>query len=381
MKKIILIILLFLGFLPDWKNNKLLLVGPSNALAQSYGDEGGNYESMYQTLGDLFGVPVVNSTRDPSGNILLVLSDGSLYNPVAFEISAPAINVIAQTMPDIFPPELPYPTPDQFMNMSSFLYYVTVLQAQENSSGPPPDHPVEPDCPPAAQQAGGKAKQVYTLPQVQDALTNPALFPPPPADGSLAHEMGFSLRREADGTIAQPVIQDLGGGLTGGIYNYMNSIADYHTHPNSTLGPSAVDLLSLASKPNGYASNLTVSYSRANDGTTYAMVITDPQKAMDFKAAHQNDTLNRRWNTNTEIGQQFKQVEDYFLYAGMSPQGAYERAIAATMEDSGIILTKALPGSLTFSKVGTARIVNSDGSLATTSEGQPAYRTVDCPPN
>ncbi|MFC4141824.1 hypothetical protein [Pedobacter mendelii] len=356
-------------------------MGPSNALAQSYGDEGGNYESMYQALGDLFGIPVVNSTRDPSGNILLVLSDGSVYNPIAFEISAPAINVIAQTMPDIFPPEIPYPTPDQFMNMSSFLYYVTVLQAQESSSGPPPDHPVEPDCPPAAQQAGVKAKDVYAIPQVQDALANPALFPPPPTDGSAPHEMGFSLRREADGTIAQPVIQDLGGGYGGGLYNYMNSIADYHTHPNSAFGPSATDLISLASKPTGNASNLTVSYSRANDGTTYAMVIADTAKASAFYRANQGNLIGTNWDPESEVGIKFRQVRDYFTSVGMASEGAYERAIAATLEDSGIILTKALPGSLKFAKVGAERIINPNGSLANTSDGQPAYRTIDCPPN
>ncbi len=235
------------------------------------------------------------------------------------------------------------------------------------------------ECPPdpcdqAAQAAGTAATNLFNNVEVQSKLLQTGSVVPG------FPESGFSIRQSAtDGSISTSAIET-GTPNSVNITNYQNSIADVHVHANSNYPPSATDIFSLAEISFfGDPPNLNTSFVVGNDGTQYAITVTDQSKMTAFYNQMNGavDPVTNNMNPTTALGQIFENSYDYFLnQMNYSPRDAFERATAAILEDSGISLLKAPPISppatnSDFKKIGVDKSTDSNGNTT--------FNASDCP--
>ncbi len=171
-------------------------------------------------------------------------------------------------------------------------------------------------------------------------------------------EQAFSIRK-SNKTYSTSPIQNLGA-TGGGIINYSNSVASFHTHPSSNA-PSAQDIIGL-----GYMrsinSGFETSYVKTADGDMYAITISDSAAAQSFYNSFKGavNSVNE-WDTNSSIGKDFARVRDSYVNSGKSVEEAYDHATAYVLNNSGITLLKAPNGSNDFTKIGTTKNVDENG--------------------
>jgi hypothetical protein len=154
--------------------------------------------------------------------------------------------------------------------------------------------------------------------------------------------------------------------------NYIPS-AMLHSHPSGVYAnPSAGDIYGLAGL---YTSINTVktSYIVAADGTTYAMVVTDPTALATFLASYPASTnqSNDSFYPLSAMDNLYQAAYKSFTNSGLSDAIAVERANAVVMAEAGINLLKAPANSTDFKQIQGTKTVDSNGNSTFTQS--------DCP--
>jgi hypothetical protein len=226
-----------------------------------------------------------------------------------------------------------------------------------------------------------KNQQTFVKNQINDPylankLSNVKASLQPP---NTSIESGFGIYKISTGNnVATPIVTGTSTNLTVTIGfgtsdpNYTPS-AVLHTHPSSGYAnPSAGDIYGLASL---YTSinTVTTSYIVAADGTTYAMVVTDPTELAEFLTAYPASTnqLNDSFNPGSPMQKLYKDAYDSFTNSGLSDATAEERANAVVMAEAGINLLKAPANSTDFKQIQGTQIIDSYGNSTFTKS--------DCP--
>jgi hypothetical protein len=137
-----------------------------------------------------------------------------------------------------------------------------------------------------------------------------------------------------------------------------------HSHPSSGYAnPSAGDIYEFAGL---YTSinTVTTSYVLAADGTSYAMVVTDPDALATFLATYPASTnqLNDSFYPGSAMQKLYKDAHDSFTNAGLSDAVAEERANAVVMAEAGINLLKAPANSTDFKQIQGTKVQDSNGN-------------------
>lgn len=220
-----------------------------------------------------------------------------------------------------------------------------------------------------AKAAGAQATSTLNSSSVQGAINQSLQLPT-----ALGQEAFFTITKDANGTIsASTAAVGTAWGVSG--FNYSNSIADFHTHPNSNYPPGGADIITFLRDRLDGSPNLETSFIQTQNGTTYALQVTDASLMEDFFNDFSGSVKDGNWDGNSTVGMMFKDAEDAFKSQGLSVTDAFARATAYIAERAGLTLLKAdatqtpfLPDS--FSKIG----VNT-----TTENGEFKYQVADCP--
>lgn len=366
MKKLLLLLFLFFGLIPIYKNGKLKISSFQLTYAQTWGEENNGSYNIYKALSDYYGMDIIGSHTNSNGIVVFDLANGDLFygtlDPVEVRPFIDAgLQDLVNDFPDIDPITLP--SADSFNSFPEFLIFYNAFRSSQSSSQPPPPPPSNP-CDQASQNAGTAVNTLYDNAALQNVLNS--LYPIPISSA----EQGTSITQDPiTGQISSNPIES--GGPNGLSINIdPNAIADIHTHPNSNYPPSAtdiksmVDLIFLGDEP-----NLQTSYVITNDGTLYALQVTDPSLITAFYN-NMTTTVNPNTNNyypNSSYGNDFRNVYEAFLNQGENERNSFERAMAYTLRNSGITLLKAesvSPPALNsaFKKIGVEAATNSNGN-------------------
>jgi hypothetical protein len=218
------------------------------------------------------------------------------------------------------------------------------------------------DCSDEAQSRGSDATGLYNNTSVKNQINGGGLFP-----SGNTNEHGFLIN--ADGTtITAGSIQDMGSSNNGTLKGASSSTIGFlHTHPNDNYPPSVTDILTLAGAGTNGLVNIDTSYVITQNGTSYALVITDSTKAADFYNNFKNDIApDGYWEAGSTPSDNYNAAYNSFIAQGYADTEAVTRAQAYVLQDSGIMLFQAPSGSTTLSKIGTVK----DGTT---------FDTSDCP--
>ena len=106
----------------------------------------------------------------------------------------------------------------------------------------------------------------------------------------------------------------------------------------------------------------TASYIVAADGTTYAMVVTDPDTLDGFLWHYpaSDNQLNEDYKPNSPMEKLYKDAFDSFKNSGLSDAVAEERANAVVMAEAGINLLKAPANSTDFKQIQGTKVQDSN---------------------
>jgi hypothetical protein len=109
------------------------------------------------------------------------------------------------------------------------------------------------------------------------------------------------------------------------------------------------------------------------DGTTYAMVVTNPIALATFLASYPASTnqLNDSFNPGSAMQDLYRDAYLSFINSGLSDDIAVERANAVVMAEAGINLLKAPANSTDFKQIQGTKVQDSDGNCTFTQS--------DCP--
>lgn len=242
------------------------------------------------------------------------------------------------------------------------------------------------ECPPdpcdqTAQAAGTAATNRFNSPAVQTTLSNtPVVLPtvPPVPSNSHQNEVGFTIRKDANGNIYTSGVQTFGpnGGIT---TNYSDSEADYHTHTAGLYyAPSAQDLFNLNTTANSI-NGFTTRYVQASDGSKYALNIDDASK---FNTFIGNNTgfvgSDDGFKTGTNLGDKWESTRLDLIGLGYTVQEAFTRATAFVLKESGVTLLKSNSIPDDFKKIDLEKLKNADGTPAKDTNGKNIYSKTDC---
>jgi len=87
------------------KEGKLSLAGPQCVLADSYGGEYGDYESLYNSLSDLYQLDIIGSHYNSNGDLVFDLLGGNLYYPNYSILNEVVVNGFISPFPQFTPYE------------------------------------------------------------------------------------------------------------------------------------------------------------------------------------------------------------------------------------------------------------------------------------
>ncbi len=193
-------------------------------------------------------------------------------------------------------------------------------------------------------------------------------------------EKGFGIYKTTIGTDApSPIKTGLSAtspqvtiGFSTSDPNYTPS-AMLHSHPSGVYAnPSAGDIYGLAGLFTSI-NTVTTSYVLAADGTTYAMVVTDPTALDTFLTTYpaSDNQLNDSFKPLSAMDDLYQEAYISFTNAGLSDAIAVERANAVVMAEAGINLLKAPANSTDFKQIQGTKIQDSNGNCTFTKS--------DCP--
>ncbi|WP_316847127.1 hypothetical protein [Pedobacter psychrodurus] len=220
-----------------------------------------------------------------------------------------------------------------------------------------------------AKAAGEQAMNTLNSSSVQASIAHSVQLPT-----ALGQEAFFTITKDSNGVIGSSTAAvGTAWGVSG--FNYADSIADFHTHPNSNYPPGGADIITfLRDRLNG-SSNLETSFIQTQNGTTYALQVTDSSLMEDFFNDFSGNVKDGNWDGNSTVGVMFRDAEEAFKSQGLSVTDAFARATSYIAERAGLTLFKAdatqtpyLPNS--FSKVGVS---------TSTENGVLKYQISDCP--
>lgn len=320
MKKLILIIILFFNLIPILKKGELSLAGLESAFADTYGGENGNYESLYDSVSDLYGLDIVGSDRDANGMFYFVLEGGGIFNPHDMNFTGEQVENFIENFPEYEPP-IPVDDENADEILDDFFDWLDEM---------PDEEPAVPDCSEADQAAGAAATNLFNNTAVQDALGDIPHMDIPPL-GFPPNEESFFYIDDDNGVIDTSPLETLGptGGSPSDPPN-ANAKGEVHTHPNSGNRPSAADIYRLGTISVGEGYTM---YVPTADGTVYALVITNSQKLSDFMDFNSSFLGSDNSFNNTSIA-----GADYYI--GLSQTGSQAHALDYALKNLGISLLK-----------------------------------------
>ncbi len=219
-------------------------------------------------------------------------------------------------------------------------------------------------CSSKDQAAGASASSLYNNSSVQLTINSGDLY-----SSSNDYEHGF-LINDVSGNIETSAVQTSNSSTSLDFTGQdATTIGDLHTHPNDNYPPSVEDILSIAGGPGSNAPNLQTSLVITQNGTIYALVVTDRTLANEFFTNYKNDLApNGYWEPNTTPYADYTAAYNSFIsQSGATAEEATAYAQAYVLRNAGISLVTAAPGSGTLTKIG-AENVNGTFSKA------------DCPP-
>lgn len=339
MKKLLLLLFLFFGLIPYYKNGELKIYSLQSTYAQTWGEENnGNYD-IYAALSGYFGIDIIGSHATSNGDVVFDLANGGLYygslDPVVVTGYIDAgIQDVANDYPNVDP--LTLPSANDFSDISDFLIWNNTFRNSQ-SNVPPPPPPANP-CDQASQNAGITVNSLYNESAVQNTLNS--IFPIPIS----SNEQGATIVQDPNTGVIFSNPLETGGPSGLGLTIDPNAIADFHTHPNSNYPPSAADIKSMVDLIFfGDEPNFQTSFVITNDGTQYALQLTDASLINNFYNTMSNvvDPNTNNFNPNSLLGIKFDEVYGAFINQGENERNAFERATANSLIGSGITLLKA----------------------------------------
>jgi hypothetical protein len=371
MKKIVITIILMLNLIPILDREGITLWPAHTAYGQNQGQEDSPNDLILDALNDLFDfeIPITNYYTE-NGQTVFELEDGTIFSHYLDEVTV--VDQMIQTNQEWFAniPQEDIPNEGDFDSLEEFFDWVEEAQPIYY----PEENQPNPDCNQQDQAAGLAATNLFNNTAVQSGLQQTGSIVPG------FPESGFSIRQSAaDGSVYTSDIET-GTNNSVDITNYQNSVADVHIHANSNYPPSATDIFSLVKMSFfGDHPNLKTSFVVGNDGTQYAMTVTDESKVIAFYNQINGavDSVTNNLNPNTALGAQFFDVYNSLINTGnYTPRDAFERSTAAILEGSGITLLKAPPVSppatnSDFKKIGVESSIDSNGN--------PIFKESDCP--
>lgn len=225
-------------------------------------------------------------------------------------------------------------------------------------------------CDSQAQAQGTSSSTLYNKSAVQTQIGNLGPI------GDPLPEQGFSIRKNTDGSYIATPIQTLGP--TGGMMNnYLNSVANLHTHPSSSP-PSAKDIKMLHDLRSQIPGFITC-YVKTASGVQYAISITDFAAFDTFISNNPNLVApDNGFQTGSVVGVAYQNGINSFFAQGFSLEDAVDHATAFVLNEASVMLLRTEPGSNTFKKIGAEKKLNPDGTEAVDSNGKKIYTKSDC---
>jgi hypothetical protein len=216
----------------------------------------------------------------------------------------------------------------------------------------PPEQPPEPDpCSTAKAQNAEKLTKLKVFMDGLSAVKDAAI------DGK---EHSISINKNTDGTITvTPVSQ--GADFSVDLNLDSKSIANLHNHPN-TSPPSAGDVYSFIQN-NSMLPNYTTKFVVTQDGSIYALIITNLLAAQDFSAKYPKSILPGFPPDFTDykvddiiLFDEYQFSREFFRGEGLTNTEANEGALAYILDsfNTGIALLK-MNDDGSFSKINTKK--------------------------
>lgn len=126
---------------------------------------------------------------------------------------------------------------------------------------------------------------------------------------------------------------------------YKSSVARFHSHPNSNREPSAADVIAFAGLATTPGNQLEASYVITQNGTAYALILTDATAAKAFYDANKGSLNGNNWDGSSNAGTMAKAMHDILITQDFSENDAMEMAQAMVVQNSGISLLKMSPSA------------------------------------